>query len=534
LAALSAAATVSAVAAALLAAPMASADVAGPYFATQGLGSDPHMIECTKPAFNGAPAADGYCLYTSRDMGQSYAYPGNYYPMRYTRAYFSENGYSNWESAGTVFNESTLWVSNGGWVPDNAYHLWAPAAVKSGSYYYLFLPDVSDISNDAPPNISTTSRIAVARSTSPLGGFSYLGTIPYASGYMSDPDVFIEGSNRYLVWANGDNSTCGGFSIGMLNSSMLTFSGSTQELLINGIGVLGNCGGKGRPYMEGASLYKFNDASMPGPYTLVFAVKPTSAVPAECTTAWTGIGNANTAFEAIAYATASTPQGPYTYRGIITCGSTTEWTNQATIMQVENATGNNPWMMVYHDSPDAIKERKLHAECLFTGNGRISGVYRQPLTNANGFNACMAGTNANYSGFRVQDGYFPSTWTAHMTTPSGGSAPLTISRTAVGPWERFRQVQLGNGNFAYQALSNGKYVCRIASGADAGYLAATCNDSSSTNAQFIRTGTNASFKLRSAANNYWIEVSTYGGTYRLNPRANATEADAAVFTEMAQ
>lgn len=490
-----AAAVAVAVVAALLPASTATADVAGPYFATQGLGSDPHIIECT---YQGV---DGYCLYTSQDMGASYRYPGNYYPMRYTRAYFSENGYSGWTGGAVVVNESSLWVSNGGWVPDNAYHLWAPAAVRSGSYYYLYVPDVSDISNDAPPNISTSSRIAVFRSTNPLGGFAYLGTVPYSSGYMSDPDVFIEGSNRYLVWANGDASTCGGFSSARLNSDMRTLvSGSTQELIINGIGVLGNCGGKGRPYMEGASLYKFGESSMPGPYTLVFAVKPTS-VPPECSEAWTGQGNANTANEAIAYATANNPQGPYTYRGIIICGSTTEWTNQATIMKVTNANGSRPWMIVYHDSPADIKERKLHAECLFAGGGKIAGVYRQKLNNANGFNDCMNGVNFSYSALRISHSALSYLGQATpLLSAASGGPDLKVNRSAAGPWERFREYKLSNGYYAYRSLANGKYVCRDVSTA---VVRARCDSSSDPLAQFIKEGSNP-FTLRLASTGYHV------------------------------
>src|SRR5690606_36225601 len=150
---------------------------------------------------------------------------------------------------------------------------------------------------------------------------------------MSDPEVSIEGSNRYLLWVDGDNGKCGGFRSAKLNSDMRTLvSGTTKELVSNGLGVLGNCGGKGRPYVEGASLYKFSESSMPGPYTLIFPAKP-SSTPAECTSSVTPSGSADTANSVIAYATATNPQGPFTYKGIIICGSTTEWTNQATIMK---------------------------------------------------------------------------------------------------------------------------------------------------------------------------------------------------------
>ena len=525
-----AAVAAAALVASFLPASSASADIAPPYFATTGNASDPHIIECTNPGFGGGTPVDGYCLYTSRDMGQSYAYPGNYYPMRYTRVYFSENGYSGWSFMGTAFNESSLWVSNGGWVPDNAYHLWAPAAVQNGSYYYLYVPDVSDISNDSPPNSSTSSRIAVARSTTPFGPFTYLGTVPYSSGYMSDPDVLIDGSNRYLIWANGDNSSCGGLSTARLNADMLTLvANSTQTVTVNNIGALGNCGGTGRPYLEGASLYKFNDSSMPGPYTLVFAAKPTT-VPEQCTQYWAGTGNAGTSYEVIAYATASTPQGPYTYKGIITCGSTTEWTNQASIVKVPNASGNARWMLVYHDAPGSTKERKLHAECLLAGNGMIAGVYRQPLDGSGGFNDCMANVDAAYSAYAVNIGRFDGM--TFVSARSGGAQSLAINRAAVGPWERFREYTLTNGNVAYRALANGKYLC--ASGQNE--LQPSCTSSSDTTAQFVKVVSGNTFKLKAAATGYWVRRWYYytDDLYHLQPWGPTDSGDsmAAVFTKL--
>src|SRR5688500_9980890 len=87
---LTATALTAAVAAVALNAPVASADVLGPYFATNDNSSDPHIIRCAKP---GTPSVTGYCLYTSQDMGTG-AYPGNSYPMKQTILYYSDTGYS--------------------------------------------------------------------------------------------------------------------------------------------------------------------------------------------------------------------------------------------------------------------------------------------------------------------------------------------------------------------------------------------------------------------------------------------------------
>lgn len=127
--------------------PAAHADVPGPYFATSSNASDPHIIPCVNPSNN----VNGFCLYTSRDMGQSFAYTGNPYPMEETRVFFSPNGVTGWVDMGRAFHENTIEVANGGWVPNNAFHLWAPAAVKSGSFYYLYVPDVSNKNNTGQP-----------------------------------------------------------------------------------------------------------------------------------------------------------------------------------------------------------------------------------------------------------------------------------------------------------------------------------------------------------------------------------------------
>jgi hypothetical protein len=485
-----AAATATAVAAALLAVPAANADVAGPYFATQTLGSDPHMIRCADGA------TQGWCLYTSRDMGQSNAYPGNYYPMQETRAYFSPNGYSNWVDKGRVFHEDTLEAA--GWVPKNAYHLWAPSAAKKGNYYYLYVPDVSDISNDSPPNISTSSRIAVARSTSPFGPFTYLGTIDHSYGYMSDPDVNTQRPDTVLVWADGDHSTCGGFQSALLDTDMISIRyRSRQFITISGIQVLGDCDGAGPktgPYVEGASLYYVS-----GRWELWFAAKPTS-VPTECTTA---NGGPNTANEVIAWATSPNPQGPFTYKGIIMCGSSTEWTNQATVQEVSNGRD----IIIYHDSAANVKERRLHAECLFMDSSRsiIAGVYRKPLNAANGFNDCMAGTNASYWGMHLVDPQYPNK-PPIIRAPSNGTA-LTANRYAVGSWERYERVSLGGTKYAIKALSNGKYLCAPNTSTA---VTASCTSTSDTKAQWTLE---ASGKLKNVAHNKYLSVAGNGNLY---------------------
>ena len=201
IAGLTATAITAATAAVVLTAPFASADVTGTPFVTTANSSDPHVINCTDPS----TGTNGFCLYTSQDMGQQYAYtPANYYPMRDTLVYFSPTGYDQWTAKGVAFSEWQL----DAWVPRRTcptpapgesadscrpYHLWAPSATRVGNDYYLYVPDVSNINNDGTPNIHTSSRIAVAKSSgSPFGLFIYQGTVDFSSGYMSDPDIVVD------------------------------------------------------------------------------------------------------------------------------------------------------------------------------------------------------------------------------------------------------------------------------------------------------------------------------------------------------
>lgn len=46
----------------------------------------------------------------------------------------------------------------------------------------------------------------------------------------------------------------------------------------------------------------------------------------------------------------------------------------------------------------------------------------------------------------------------YVTADYGGNSPLIANRTAIGGWETFKWITLPNGDFALQAAANGKYV----------------------------------------------------------------------------
>ncbi len=468
-------------AAAFLTLPTASADVTTQYYATGLNGSDPEMIFCEHPGYG-----SGYCLATSQDLNQ----PG-IYPMERTKVYFSKDGVY-WIASDTAIREYDL----AGAGAAQAQHLWAPALIAGwggdNANYYLYTPALTNGSD------KLSSRIFVSRSTNPLSGYAnnVLGQVTGAPAglYMSDPFVFREfrtaSSPHYLIWADGDASTCGGISMRRMTSATTIepFSQASQATVtINGLGVLGNCGGKGRPYLEGASLYQFDrwnirasnnpKGGLPGKYTLVFAAKPTST-PAECAAP----GQPNTANEVIAYATSNTVTGPYTYQGILMCGSSSEWTNQASIVEVKAANGEWRLMMVYHDGrplQNNTRSRFLHSECLYTmdnkfvpvmrtGEGAVNNSQRQWCLNAESVVAIRSYQNGQYvrsdsNGVMVANRSIPGTWEQFALTqtptvdylnahnPIGkyvqanrGNGTIMARGNAIGEWEKFVLVKISN------------------------------------------------------------------------------------------
>lgn len=323
--------------------------------------SDPELIRCPNSAGTGMTL----CLFTSQDMGDgsvpSIPYGQNYYPMKQTMLWRLKDGQdaskpANWVNQGAVIQESSLY---GQGVPSNAYHLWAPGVKYLDNQYYLYVPDVLNVNLE-----STTSRIFMFTSTNPTGagGFTFRGMMDNYqdepnNGYASDPNLFVDTNNvRYMVYANGDASNCGDLSMGRLSITMWTYYSRPQRIGINGWGDnLGTCGGTGHPYLEGPALYLSSELGAPSTnpkYTLIFAAKPTST-PTGCT---------NTSNEVIAYATSNTVTGPYNYKGIIMCGSTSEWTNQASVVQSTNV--SYKYLFAWHDGGNSFHNRRTHLMCL--------------------------------------------------------------------------------------------------------------------------------------------------------------------------
>ncbi len=223
--------------------------------------------------------------------GRFYIYP-TYVPSKdwestYFKAY-SSSDLVTWRDEGRIIG-----VSDVSWATGKC---WAPCIqLKGSTYYYYFCMNQS---------------IGVATSTSPTGPFKdALGKplVPPASGMQSiDPDVFMDDDGQaYLYYGQGKCM------VARLNANMIALDGSAQDITPSG-------------YNEASYVIKRN-----GVYYLMWSENDTRDVNYQ-----------------VAYATGSSPMGPFTKRGVIL--SKNGVFNGPGHHSVLNNPGTDDWYIAYH------------------------------------------------------------------------------------------------------------------------------------------------------------------------------------------
>lgn len=285
---------------------------------------------------------------------------------------FSTEDMVNWTYLGTPVNTYTFeWAKKG----DRA---WAAQAVERNGKWYWYLCCNTEDGKDA---------LAVAVADNPQGPWKDAIGKPLATGFgFIDPTIFIDDDNTpYLFWGNK------GFWYGELNDDMVSFKNGYQE--VPGYTDPKSFGelqskmdwsiGKERmmtQYEEGPWVSKYN-----GTY---YAVYPAGGVP-----------------EYMAYSTAPTVNGPWTFRGRIM----NEAENSFTI-HGGNITFKGHHYMFYHNGmlPNGGGFRRATAieEFQFNADGSIpfisftkEGV--KPLGNINPFNRVEAETMSQSWGIKL-------------------------------------------------------------------------------------------------------------------------------------
>jgi hypothetical protein len=206
---------------------------------------------------------------------------------------WSSTDLATWTAHGTILD-----LADVSWAHTNA---WAPTiAFAKGRYYFYFC---------------AAGNIGVATSDSPLGPFTDSGApliarADYGNAQQIDPAVFTDaGGQRYLYWGNGTAY------VAPLNPD-LTSIDVTRRQVIGGL----------TGFREGLFMNKRR-----GTYYLTYSIDDTGS-----------------ADYRVGYATASSPSGPFTARGVILAKDPALGilgTGHSSILRVP---GTDWWYIAYH------------------------------------------------------------------------------------------------------------------------------------------------------------------------------------------
>jgi hypothetical protein len=223
---------------------------------------------------------NGRCyVYTTHDED---VLVDNFFTMNDWWCYSSED-MVNWTDHGCVLSYTDFSWSSG--------KAWAGQCVERNGKFYFYVPLAKKSGGEA---------IGVAVSDSPTGPFvDALGKPLIDRGWGDiDPTVFIDDDGQaYLYWGNPDLYYV------KLNTDMISYSGGIVKVPLTTSG-FGTRSKDDRPttYEEGPWFYKRNNL-----YYMVFAAGPIS--------------------EHIGYSTSTSPNGPWTYRGVVMPTQGSSFTN---------------------------------------------------------------------------------------------------------------------------------------------------------------------------------------------------------------
>ncbi len=355
-------------------------------------------------------------LYTGHDEDGS-----TYFTMRDWRVW-STADMVNWTDHGSPMSLATF-----AWADANA---WAGHTVYRNGRFYWYVP----IRNRATGRMA----IGVGVSSSPTGPFTDALGRPLVENNEIDPAVFIDDDGQaYLYWGNPNLSYV------RLNSDMISFSGSVNRIALTTAGFGTRTGNPSRPtlYEEGPWVYKRN-----GLYYMVFA--------AECCS------------EFIAYSTASSPTGPWTYRGTIMPRQGSSFTNHAGIVDF----GGNSYFF-YHNG------------ALPGGGGYTRSVAVERFTyNANGTIPTLNMTSGGPPQIGTLNPYLRQeaetiAWGSGIETEVSSEGGMNVGWIDNGDWIKVKGAAFGTGATSFtarvaSATSGGTIEVRLDSAT--GPLVGTC------------------------------------------------------------
>lgn len=244
---------------------------------------------------------------------------------------FSTDDLVNWQAHGAVLSVDDLsWADDYAWAPDAAY--------KNGKYYLVFPAGTGVKDRANPANSTKWMGIGIAESASPTGPFKdVIGAPLWREPYANDPAMFIDDDGKAYLYFHGIDFD---YYVAEMADDMRSIKGDFQKMDMGGY----------EPKMEGPWVFKRND--------LYYFTMPE--------------GN-----RVLTYYTASSPTGPWAYRGVI-MEQEHQSNNHHSIVEYQGQ-----WLLFYHrwlETPESTcnkRQRHTAAEYLhFNDDGSIVPVSR--------------------------------------------------------------------------------------------------------------------------------------------------------------
>jgi arabinoxylan arabinofuranohydrolase len=350
-------------------------------------------------------------LYTGHDEDNS-----TYFTMKEWRVWSSAD-MVNWTDHGSPMSVATFsWASQDAWAGQTVY--------RNGKFYW-YVP-VKSRSTGA-------MSIGVGVSTSPTGPFTDAIGRPLVSNGQIDPSVFIDDNGQaYLYWGNPDLWYV------KLNSDMISYSGQPTKIELTTAGFGTRTGNSSRPtlFEEGPWVYKRN-----GLYYNVFA--------ADCCS------------EHIAYSTAPSPTGPWTYRGVVMPTQGSSFTNHPGIVDYK---GNSYFF--YHNGAlpggGGFTRSVAVEKFSYNADGTI------PLMNMTTSGAPQVGTLDPYTRQEAET----IAWESGVETERSSDGGRDVSQIENGDWIKVKGVAFGTGASTWSA--------RVASATNGGTIEARLDSATGT------------------------------------------------------
>ncbi|MGC9669609.1 family 43 glycosylhydrolase [Planosporangium sp. 12N6] len=355
-------------------------------------------------------------LYTGHDEDGS-----TWFTMKEWRVWSSAD-MVNWTDHG-----SPLSLANFSWASANA---WAGQAIYRNGKFYWYVP----MTNRA----TGAYAIGVAVSNSPTGPFTDAIGHPLVENGQIDPTVFIDDDGQaYLYWGNPDLWYV------KLNADMISYSGVPTKIPLTTAGFGTRTGDANRPtlFEEGPWVYRRN-----GLYYLVYAAKCCS--------------------EFIAYSTAPSPTGPWTYRGTIMPTQGSSFTNHPGVIDF-----NGGSYFFYHNG------------ALPGGGGFTRSVAVEKFNyNPDGTFPTITMTTTGAPQIGVLDPYVRQeaetiAWESGVKTERSSEGGMNVGSINNGDWIKVKGVGFGAGAASFSArvasaTSGGRIEVRL--DAATGTLVGTC------------------------------------------------------------